>query len=365
MKIASFRFYKYVLPLNRPIEVHGLKLTRREGLVIHLKSERDTEGFGEVAPLDGWSEESLNDAQEQVRELRAALTGRDVLPGVEKLDGKMNSWFGEMNLRRSVQFGMEMAVLNLIASTKNTPLFQSVAHEHSGHRGYTRVHALLDGTPEEAARQAKKSMEDGFMDMKLKVRGSVDESADKVRAVNEVLRGEVLLHLDANQAWELEDAVRFGREIECSTVAYIEEPLKHVYQTPEFYQETLIPVALDESLLKLSVEEFKSLAGVDVLVLKPTALGGLEKAWQLMQQARALGLAAVISSSFESGLGILTLANLASCTVRDQAAGLDTLKWFEQDLLKENELIRRGKINIRQCPPRSEDINFEFLKEIL
>ena len=171
MKIASFRFYKYVLPLNRPIEAHGLKLTKREGLVIHLKSERDTEGFGEVAPLPGRNEESLSEAQDQVRELKQALTGRDVLPGVEKLDGKMNSWFEEMNLRRSVQFGMEMAVLNLIAGTKNTALFQSVAYEHRDRRDYTRVHALLDGTVEEVARQAKKFKDDGFMDMKLKVRG--------------------------------------------------------------------------------------------------------------------------------------------------------------------------------------------------
>ncbi len=365
MKIDSLRFYKYALPLHRPIEVHGLKLNKREGLVLHLKSDRDTEGFGEVAPLEGWSEESLNEAQEQVRELKASLTGREILPGVEKLDGKMNSWFEELSLRPSVQFGIEMAVLNLIASTKNTPLFQSVVHERGGHRDHTRVHALLDGTVEEVARQAKKYKDDGFMDMKLKVRGSVDESADKVRAVNEVVRGEVLLHLDANQAWELEDAVRFGREIECSTVAYIEEPLKHVYQTPEFFQETLIPVALDESLMKLSFEEFKSMDGVDVLILKPTVLGGLERAWQYMQQARALGLAAVISSSFESGLGILTLANLAGCTVRDQAAGLDTLKWFQQDLLKENVLIRHGKINVLQGPPREQDIDFNLLKEII
>ena len=365
VKIVSFRVYKYAIPLNRPIEVHGLKLTNREGLIIQLKSDRDVDGFGEVAPLDGWSEESLNEAQAQVRELKASLTGCEVLPGAEKLEGKMNSWFEEMNLRPSVQFGIEMAILNLVASTENTPLFQSIAHAPSDHRDYTRVHALLDGTADEVARQAKKFKEDGFLDMKLKVRDSVDESADKVRAVNEVLHGEVLLHLDANQAWELEDAVRFGREIECSTVAYIEEPLKHVFQTPEFYQETLIPVALDESLMKLSFEEFKSMDGVDVLILKPTVLGGLERAWQYMQQARALGLAAVISSSFESGLGILTLANLASCTVRDQAAGLDTLKWFTQDLLEENVLIRHGKINIRQRPPRSEDINFELLKEIL
>lgn len=365
MKIASFRVYKYSLPFYEPLYVHGFKLTNKEGLVIHLESDGDAEGFGEVTPLDGWSEESLNDAREQVRELRTSLTGRDVSPGVEKLEGKMRSWFGEMNLRPSVQFGMEMAVLNLIASTQNTALFQSITHAHSVHRDYTRVTALLDGTVEEVARQAKTFKGEGFTDMKLKVRGAVDESAAKVRAVNDVLGGEVLLHLDANQAWELEDAVRFGREIECGAVAYIEEPLKHVYQTPEFYQETLIPVALDESLSKLSFEEFKSMDGVDVLVLKPTALGGIEKTWQFMQQARALGVEAVISSSFESGLGILTLANLASCTVRDQAAGLDTLKWFRRDLLKENVLIRHGRINIRQRPPREEDIDFNLLKEIL
>lgn len=362
VKIASFRFYKYALPLNRPIEVHGLKLTKREGLVIHLKSERDTEGFGEVAPLDGWSEESLNDAQEQVRELRAALTGRDVLPGVEKLDGKMNSWFEEMNLRRSVQFGMEMAVLNLIAGARQSTLFQSVSH--AGRHDYVRVNALLDGTTEEVARQAEKFKEDGFMDMKLKVRGPVDESVEKVRAVNNVLQGEALLHLDANQAWELEEAVRFGREIECSAVAYIEEPLKHVYETPEFYRETMIPVALDESLAKLSFDEFKSMDGVDVIILKPALLGGIEKTWQYMRQAQSLGLSAVISSSFESGLGILTLANLASCTVRDQAAGLDTLKWFKQDLLKENVLIQHGKIDIRRRPPTEKDIDFNLLEEI-
>ena len=365
VKITSFRVYTYTLDINEPIYVHGLHLAKREGLVIRLKSERGAEGFGEIAPLDGWSEESLNEAREQVRGLKATLTGRDVLPGVEKLDGKMRSWFEEMNLRPSVRFGIEMAVLNLIAGTKNTPLFQSIAHAHGDHRDYTRVHALLDGTVEGVTRQAKKFREEGFTDMKLKVRGSVDESAAKVRAVNEILRGEVLLHLDANQAWELEDAVRFGREIECGAAAYIEEPLKHVYQTPEFYKETLIPVALDESLSKLSFEEFKSMDGVDVLVLKPTALGGLEKTWQFMQQAGALGLETVISSSFESGLGILTLASLAGCAVRDQAAGLDTLKWFKRDLLKENVLIRRGKINIRQRPPREDDIDFNLLKEIL
>ncbi|MBI5415228.1 MAG: o-succinylbenzoate synthase [Candidatus Omnitrophica bacterium] len=365
MKIASFRVYQYALDLKQPIWVHGVQMSRREGFVIRLTSEQETGGFGEVVPLKGWSEESLDEAREQIRAIRAKLVDRDIPPGVEKLEGKMRSWLpaDEMNLRPSVQFGMEMAVLNLIANARNTRLFQPVAH--AGYHDHVRVSALLDGTREEVQRQAREFKEEGFKDMKLKVRGPVDESAAKVKAVNDVLRGEVLLHLDANQAWELDEAVRFGREIECGAAAYIEEPLKHVYQTPEFYQETMIPVALDESLGKLSFDELKSMDGVDVLVLKPTVLGGIEKTWQFMQEAQALGLSALISSSFESGLGILTLANLAGCTVRDQAAGLDTLKWFRQDLLKEKVSIRHGKIDVRRRLPREEDIDFSLLQEIL
>lgn len=364
MKIASFRIYKYALALKHPIQVHGSKLTKREGFLIHLKSERDTEGFGEVAPLEGWSEESLNNTLDQLRELKTTLTGRDLPAGIEKLDGKMQSWFEEMKLWPSVAFGIEMALLNMIANTRSMSLFQSVANAGHGHH-YVRINGLLDGTPQEVARQAKQLKEDGFKEMKLKVRGPAAESVEKVRAVNEVLQGEVLLHLDANQQWELDEAIVFGREIECSTVAYIEEPLKHVFQTPEFYQETLIPVALDESLLKLSFEEFKGLDGVDVLILKPSLLGGIEKTWQYMQEAKALALAPVISSSFESGLGILTLANLAGCVLREQGAGLDTLKWFEKDLLKERVLIQHGKIDVRQPLPSEDDIDFNLLKEVL
>lgn len=364
MKIASFRIYRYVLALKQPLYVHGINLTQREGFMVHLKSDQDAEGFGEIVPLEGWSEESLNEAREQILALKANWATRDIPPGVEKLEGKMRSWLPaeKMNLRPSVQCGMEMAVLSLIANVRHASLFQFVPG--AGRHEYVRVNALLDGTAGEVARQAEKFKEDGFTDMKLKVRGPVDESVEKVMAVNRVLRGEALLHLDANQAWELEEAVRFGREIECSAVAYIEEPLKHVYQTPEFYRETMIPVALDESLAKLSFDEFKSMDGVDVLILKPALLGGIEKTWQYMRQAQSLGISAVVSSSFESGLGILTLAQLAGCAAREQGAGLDTLKWFKQDLLKENVLIQHGKIDIRRRPPTEKDIDFNLLEEI-
>lgn len=361
MKIATFTIYKYTLPLRQPIFVHGVEISQREGLLVRLGSPEGVDGFGEIVPLSGLSSENLNEAYEEVQFLKTHLRGEHIPTGAEKLDGKFASWFEGIGLQPSVRFGMETAVLNLIANVKGRPLFQMINPD--GH-GQVRINASLQGTRYDVVQQAKKLKEEGFTVAKLKVGGLVDDSIAKVKGVMEALGDQVLLHLDANQSWNLEDAVRFGKGIDYARVSYIEEPLKKAAQVPEFYHETMIPVALDESLISMEFDEVKSLEGVDVLVLKPTVLGGIEKSWQLMQQAMAVGLQTVISSSYESGVGLLTLANLAGCTSRDHPAGLDTLKWFRQDLLKEKLSIQNGKIDISSRTIGAGDINFGLLKEI-
>lgn len=361
VKISSFTIYKYALPLRRPLYIRGAELAQREGLILKITSPEGFEGFGEISPLTGRSAENLNEAYEQIQFLKSHFSGGHFPAGVEKLDGKFHSWLEGIGLKPSAQFGVEMAVLNMLANAKGIPLFKLLSQE--GHP-MVRVNALLDGTKYELVQQAKKLKDEGFTSIKLKVHGSIEESVVKVLAVRDVLKEDVLLSLDANQSWSLEEAIIFGREIEQSFIAYIEEPVKNVYQVPEFYKETMIPVALDESLTKLPLAEIQALEGVDVLVLKPTLLGGIEKIWQIAQQAKAAGVRSVISSSFETGLGILTLANFAGCSARDHEAGLDTLKWFQQDLLNDKLVIAEGKIDISSRLIRSGDINMNLLKEI-
>jgi O-succinylbenzoate synthase len=361
MKVASVQIYKYTLALKQPLRVHEVEISHREGLMVHVASDEGAEGFGEIVPLAGWSPESLNEAYEQIQFLRSTLVGETIPGGIEKLDGKFQSWLEGIDLYPSVQFGIEMAVLNLIANARNKPLFKIISE--TGHE-QIRVNALLQGTRYDIVQQAKKLKEEGFTTMKLKVGGLVEHSIAKVKAVNDVAQGRILLSLDANQSWSLEEAIQFGKAIDYGAVSYIEEPVKNVYHIPAFYKETMIPVALDESLLRFPLDELGAVEGVDVLVLKPTVLGGIEKTWQIMQQARGMGLQEVISSSFESGAGLLTLANLAGCTSRDYTAGLDTLKWFRQDLLKERLVMEGGKIDIGQRLVRREDLNFYFLTEV-
>jgi len=126
----------------------------------------------------------------------------------------------------------------------------------------------------------------------------------------------------------------------------------------------LIPVALDESLLSLPFDDVKSISGVENLVLKPTMLGGIEKTCQIIRRAKDFALETIVSSSFESSLGIWVLTSLAGSSLHNAVAGLDTLKWFKKDVLKKPILIENGSVHISKQKIGLQDINFDILNKL-
>jgi O-succinylbenzoate synthase len=92
-------------------------------------------------------------------------------------------------------------------------------------------------------------------------------------------------------------------------------------------------------------------------------LGGIRNALKLICDARNNGLRSVISSSFESGIGIHALAHIAAGGGKDVTAGIDTLKYLKKDLLKKPLEFKDGKIDVSRNILES-DICFDDLREI-
>jgi len=361
MKITQIKIFKYSLPLNKPLYVGGKKLPKRDGLLIQLKSDQDIEGWGEIAPLPHLSQESLDDAFTEIKSLKTFLLSESIPEQVENLSGKFEDWLGAFHLKSSVQFGIEMAVLNLIADLNQEPFFKAVADTSHNH---IIINGLLQGSKAEVIHQATQLVEAGYKALKLKVDDNIDEAIAKVQAVNKIIEGRALLHLDANQSWDLNKAIKFSNEVGCAAVDYIEEPFSDTSQITDFYMKTTIPVALDESISHLKVKEISAIDGVNILVLKPTIIGGIENTWKFMKEAKRLAIKTIISSAFESSVGALTLANLAGCSSRDNWAGLDTLKWFKKDLLKEKLSFEKGRLDISSRLIHEADIDFDLLEEV-
>lgn len=359
--IKSFQIYKYQIPLAIPLTVKGHTQTNREGLIIKVEGEANNFGFGEIAPLPGFSQENLEEALTQCQNMKPKLEKSELPEKLLQLNGSFEHWLGKFKLYPSVRFGIEMAVLNLVTHYYKKPLCACLTSDfHSN----VRVSALLSGNQKQVIEQAKSLLDEGYVSFKLKVGDSIHVEIEKIKAVSDIVKSRALLHLDANQSWTFEEALEVANAISCTAVEYIEEPFSKLEDIPKFFDTTLIPVALDESLMTHTFDEVKSIEGVDFLILKPQTIGGIERTWNIMQEAKRLAIRTVVSSCFESSLGILTLANLAGCTHLDNIAGLDTLKWFTNDILTTPLKITHGRLDIGQRYISNSDINPSLLTEL-
>jgi O-succinylbenzoate synthase len=302
--MRSAQIWRYSLPMEAGVVLRNQRLKSRDGLVVRL-CEAGREGWGEVAPLPGFSLESLAEAE------------RQTLDWVDDwLAGNNPDWPSAP----SAAFGLSCAQAEL---TGELPL----AAEY-------RAAPLCTGDPDElfAMLQALPG------DKVAKVKVGLYEAVRDGMVVNLLLEaiGDLRLRLDANRGWTPLKARQFAKYVNPefrSRIAFIEEPCQTREQSREFARESGIAIAWDESLREADFT-FEAEPHLAAVVIKPTLTGSLERVQQQVAQARAAALEAVISSSIESSLGLTHLARIAAWLTPGTLPGLDTLSLMEAQLVR-------------------------------
>ena len=354
--------YEFSLPLLKPLELKGVMHDSRKGLLIKLTDNTGAVGWGECSPLPEFSAESVNDVTSELKRVRFTLQGYDIPDNLEELSGGFERWFGEYELSVSTRFGFESAVLNLLASQRGVPVRQLLSDESCDE---ISVNGLVTTPPNNIKGEITRLVEQGFRTIKLKVgRATLAEDVQTVGTVLEALPNYSALRLDANRAWSYEDAFMFASTVDRERIEYIEEPLADPANLPRLIKETGIPVALDESLVGASPESLQLHDGIKALILKPTLLGGLETAMKFARKAIRSGIKAVVSSSFESSLGLRMLAEFAaSLGDLHTAHGLDTAGWLAVDTVADTFVITDGKVSLTRYAS-TPSVNPDALSEI-
>lgn len=331
MRLAGFDIYRYTLPFTEPVNLKGAQLHSREGHLIELTDDIGVSGWGETSPLPGFSQESIKEAVEQLRELASSLMGsvisEDGSPGNEPLVKELS----ELELTPSVRFGFELAAYNIYATSQGKTL-PEILSEDPGES--VALNGLLVGSGERVLDDARRMRDAGYEAVKLKV-GSrrVWEDVRLVGAVADVLGEKVSLRLDANRAWSFEEAVGFLRGAADLRYEYIEEPLAEPVGLSRLVDEYGARVALDESLVGMKPEDLSEHRYARAVVLKPALLGGISRTLRLARVAGRIGAVPVISSAYETGVGTSALISLAASIGGGKIpAGLDTYRRLAADV---------------------------------
>jgi len=363
VKITTAQLFEYRLRLKQPVGPADAPLADRCGLLVKLTGETGFAAWGEAAPLPYFSPETLTEVRLQLASTLQLLKGQAIPPGVEMLEGAFEDWLGGFGLSASSRCALEVAVLNLIATNRNLLLASLLS---PGCSEEVPVNGLITSTGDSAIKRARFLIEQGYRTLKLKVgRGDLSEDIETVRNISDILNDEAALRLDANRTWKIEDALEFAQGIRGCRIEYIEEPLSDSALLREFSKEANLPIALDESTREIEPDQLDALDFVAAVVLKPTLLGGFERAAAIARAASKHSTKIVISSSFESPTGIAALAHFAIAYGTEKiAAGLETVTWFEQQIQATPVSLFEGKLNLLQVSQVAGTIDESLLTEI-
>lgn len=359
MSNSTIEIYQYNLPLVGALHLGPENvLTNRPGLIIKIGRDERKVGYGDIAPLPGFSPESFEEARD------AAIRWADYALELMKSNDELNDEevLQSLTATPSVLFGAECAALALAyaaGATFSDGLFSKT-------RRHVTINGYINGPIDRALEKARFLHDNGYIAAKVKVgRQSVKKDAEMVREVLKIVGDKIELRLDANRAWKFDHAVAFARAIEGIRIAYIEEPLADPSKLEKFVNQTGMNVALDESIAEgLFQEDFlQNKAWAHAVILKPTLLGGTRTAEDWAAEAIECGLKPVVSSCFESGIGLISLAHLAATiTQEDIPAGLDTYNWLAEDLLARRFQAHNGKLDLAELDECATTIQLDRME---
>ncbi|MGM7697844.1 o-succinylbenzoate synthase [Microbacterium sp. A84] len=162
----------------------------------------------------------------------------------------------------------------------------------------------------------------------------LSDDVARVHAARDAVGPEGRVRIDANGAWNVDEAERALHALAEYDLEYAEQPCATVDELAELRARVKymgIPIAADESVRKAEDPIAVARAGAaDLIVIKAQPLGGIRRALRIVAES---GLPAVVSSALDTAVGLSQGATLAASLPQlDFDCGLGTGALFVENV---------------------------------
>lgn len=318
MRIHASRVIPYRLPLRAEWTSAQGGFSWRSGWLLRLETDSGLAGWGDCAPLPE------RNVTAEMAALKQWLTGLDMESARQRLEASC--------LHPAVRCAADIALSDLAAQQAGLPLAHWLAHDAAQQ---VRCNAALGALDANTPQRVQAAIVAGFEVLKLKIGlNPVEHELAMLRQLTAKMPTGMTLRLDANRAWNMTDATHFISGMEGLPLEMVEEPLAQPDLTDLASLQALteVPLALDESLPQLGLEQVLAMTPVQRLVIKPMIIGGLRSGLDAVRQAREAGLECIVTTSMDSAAGTLAALHLAAALNNGLHHGLATAGWLDQDI---------------------------------
>ncbi len=314
----------YELTFKDPVLIHrnhgggDVRLESKRGFLIKIETD-NTISFGDVSPLPYLNTESYKDVYSDCKNINTTQIFDDI----------------EVYLKRNHLLFSQEKFLDFDFSKYTTFPSLKFALSCVFSDFYRKKHGLkiLGKTLFQPLLQNDSDLRD-FVKMGTRIL-KVKTLSDP-KKTNEYLKDlfshthSISFRIDANKKYSLEDYKTLLKGLDISRIDYIEDPTKTSTDLRKFYSEFHIPFALDEDL---SLFDREDLDGLKALVIKPTKIGDYYSIKRIYDKCISKRVSLVLSSSYESHVGIYQLAQMAQSLAPQETHGLGTYDCYLESLV--------------------------------
>ncbi|MDT8437072.1 MAG: enolase C-terminal domain-like protein [Gemmatimonadota bacterium] len=322
---------RFLLPAGRGREAgpgpSGEADGTRLGVLVELRDGDGVSGWGEASPLPGYADETSRRAAAGVLagaadpELRTRLAR---IASEEPPAATVARLPVPAGVPASARAALVCAALDLAGRRAGRPLRETLGAPGGAGRDVP-VNALVSlADPRDAVTAGLAAVRSGLATIKAKLGPAERFEADLAALV--ALRGAlgdgVALRLDANGLWRPEEAAPLLRRLADEVAPeYVEEPvpaggLPALGPVP-------VPIAADESLRGPDATALLASGFVQVAVLKPGLLGGVDRCLDLARAAAEAGVRVVVTHAFEGPVGHAAACELALALAAGAVPGIE------------------------------------------
>jgi O-succinylbenzoate synthase len=298
----QFSFFKKVFHFNFKARTsRGLMRDKTSWYIKVYKNEDPSVfGIGECGPLPGLSPDARPDFEDVLQSVLNKLTGRDSLM-LDAIYSEIPSGFP------SITFGLETALRDLMNGGKRA-IYQNSFLEGKP----IPINGLIwMGDMDFLMNQINTKIAAGFNCIKLKVGGlDFDRECDTLNYIRKrYFRDNIIIRLDANGAFKIDDVLYKLEQLAKFSVQSIEQPIKAGQpEMEELCRKSPIPIAFDEELIgKETTEQKKELLESlrpNFIILKPSLHGGIKSCEEWIALAEQNNIGWWITSALESSIGL-------------------------------------------------------------
>ncbi|HVN70012.1 MAG TPA: dipeptide epimerase [Candidatus Binatia bacterium] len=282
------------LPLRHPFKIARGEETVARTALIRIESE-GREGIGEATPIERYGEtvESVAGYFE-THELAAD-------------DPYLLERLLHSGIPAAARGGLDLALHDLIGRDLGKPLYALLGLDPAASATTSFTIGIAD--PETTLRKLAEAGDHPILKIKLGS-GTRAEQVETIAAIRERYRG--VIRIDANEGWDVEDAVAILRELERYEIECCEQPVPagSPEQLRAVRERVTIPIVADEDAM--DANDLPRLYGcVDGVNVKLAKTGGIRGALAMIHTARAMGMRVMIGCMVESAIAATAAAHLS------------------------------------------------------